>query len=354
MNLELPDERVDAMRSQVLSTINDDVRRRGRRARKVLVGGVGALAVLTVLGVSLPAITTGSADYATSRQMQADGADGGVAMPEPDAMSADDRAAQAESADALANGTLSAKAAPEGYADQDIAPIPPPGEPLTAPGKDREVITTGSVTVEVKDTSEEADRFTAWVEKRGGRVDARSESRDEEDHTSAHIVARIPSKHVGAAVAELRKHGEVQSVDLQRDDVTAQGQDLDARIKALEISIDRLEAILERAATSNQVIEAESALSQRQQELESLQLQRRSLDDQVSLSSVSVSFVQESAPGSVAPGGFRGGLVAGWNALVDTVEAVVTAAGAAIPWLGVLALAGLAWWGVRRVRRHRG
>lgn len=342
MNLELPDERIDTMRTRVLDTITDDVRQRGRRARKVLVGGVGALAVLTVLGVSIPAITTDSPEYGSS---------GGVAMPEPGGVVGDDRAAQTESADADA-GNLSAKAAPEGYA-ADSVPVPPPGEPLTAPGKDREVITSGSATVKVKDTEQEADRFTTWVEKHGGRVDARSESRDDENHTSASLVARIPSKHVGAAIAELRKLGQVQSVNLQRDDVTAQGQDLDARIKALRISIDRLEAILERAGSSSEVIEAESALSQRQQELESLQLQRRSLDDQVALSSLSVSFVQESAPGSVAPGGFRGGLIAGWNALVDTVEAIVTAAGAAVPWLGVLAITGLVWWGVRRARRRK-
>jgi LPXTG-motif cell wall-anchored protein len=82
-------------------------------------------------------------------------------------------------------------------------------------------------------------------------------------------------------------------------------------------------------------------------------LQRRSLTDQVALSTLSVSFEQESKPGSVAPGGFRGGLIAGWNALVDTIEAVVTAAGAAIPWLGIGLVAGVGWWLVRRTRRHR-
>ncbi len=166
------------------------------------------------------------------------------------------------------------------------------------------------------------------------------------------MIARIPSKHVNAAVTELRGLGEVTAVNLQRDDVTAQGADIDGRISALKISIARLEGILQRAGSSNEVIEAETALSNRQQELASLELQRRSLSDQVSLSSISVDFVQENKPGSVAPGGFRGGLVHGWNALVATVNAVVTAAGAAIPWLGIGAVLGLVWWGVRRARRR--
>jgi len=344
MNTQLPEERIDAMRDHVLSAVDDDIEQRGRRARKAVIGGIGALALITVLGVSLPALTGGGSgpDVASSRT-----ADGGTtaALPEPGPIERDGAS------------DLSAKAAPERaestYKDSDISPVPPgPQPPLTAPGKDREVVTTGSAAVTVDDTAKAANRFTAWVEKHGGRVDARSESRDDEGHTSAQLTARIPSKQVTAAIAELRKAGEVTSVDLQRDDVTAQGADLDGRIKALKISVERLEKILERAGSSSEVIEAETALSQRQQELESLQLQRRSLTDQVALSTLSVSFEQEGKPGAVAPGGFRGGLIKGWNALIDTVNAVVTAAGAAVPWLGIGLVAGLGWWLVRRARRR--
>jgi hypothetical protein len=334
MNIQLSEERIDAMRDHVLSAVDGDIKDRGRRTRKAIAGGIGALALVTVLGVSLPVLTGGTSGTDVTASQRAD--DGGMsaAMPEPGAIDNDSYAAK--------------EAAPEG----DISSIPPDQPPLTAPGKDREVVTTGSANVTVSDTSKAANRFTAWVQKHGGRVDARSESRDDEGHTSAQLTARIPSKHVTAAIAELRTSGQIESVDLQRDDVTAQGADLDGRIKALKLSIARLEKILERAGSSSEVIEAETALSERQQELESLQLQRRSLTDQVALSTLSVSFEQEGKPGSVAPGGFRGGLIKGWNALIDTVNAVVTAAGAALPWLGIGAVAGLLWWGIRRARRR--
>jgi hypothetical protein len=339
---DLPDDRIDAIRSRVMYQVDADITRRGRRARKAVAGGIGALALITVLGISLPTLTGGMSGPDVMTAQQADG--GTAAMPEPDmAQDSDDSVSQL---DARAGNDYAAKeAAPEG----EIAPGPQP--PLTAPGEDREVVTTGSANVKVDDTAKAANRFTAWVEGRGGRVDGRSESRDNEGHTSAHLTARIPSKHITAAIAELRKQGEVMSIDLQRDDVTAQGADLDGRIKALTISIERLENILERAGSSSEVIEAETALSQRQQELESLKLQRRSLDDQVALSTLSVSFEQEGKPGAVAPGGFRGGLIQGWNALIDTVNAIVTAAGAVLPWLGIGLVAGFGWWLVRRVRR---
>ena len=337
MNIQLSDDRSDAMRERVVSAVDADVQQRGRRARKAVAGGIGALLLVTVLGISLPTLSGGGSDPDVMTSQQADGGTT-AALPEP-------AVAGRGSAD-----ELSAKEAPESSYADGISP-PDPQPPLTAPGKDREVVTTGSANVTVKDTAKAANRFTAWVEGRGGRVDGRSESRDNEGHTSAHLTARIPNKHVTAAIAELRKQGEVMSVDLQRDDVTAQGADLDGRIKALKISIARLESILERAGSSSEVIEAETALSQRQQELESLQLQRRSLTDQVALSTLSVSFEQEGKPGAVAPGGFRGGLIAGWNALIDTVNAIVTAAGAAVPWLGIGLIAGLGWWLIRRVRR---
>lgn len=352
MTIELSDERIDAMRAQVLDDVNADIAKRGRRLRKTIAGGVGALALVTIVGVGggFQPLTGGGgqADFQTASKLGRNSAsDGGCAGCHTDA------AARApEATDGAVTG-LSARST-DSFAAKDIAPAPvPPNEPLTAPGKNREVITTGSATLTVKDTADSANRFSAWAEKHGGRVDGRTESRTRDGHTSATLTVRVPSKWVSAAVAQLRDLGTVDNVDLQRDDVTAEGQDLDARIKALKISVARLEGILQRAGSSSEVIEAEGALSERQQELDALLVQRRSLSDQVSLSTINVSFVQESKPGAVTPGGFRGGLVKGWNALVDTVNSVVTAAGVLVPWLVIGGGLGLAWWIVRRVRRRR-
>lgn len=345
MTIELPDERVDAMRTHVLDGVSADIKRRGVRGRKIIAGGVSAFALLTVLGLVIPSVAPGGGQ-----------SDFQAAAPSAARVdnSADSDAGAVADGYAANEAAMSRQAVTSDLAAKDIAPAPiPPGDELTAPGKDREVITTGSATVTVKDTADSAGEFTAWVEKHGGRVDGRTESRSHDGHTSATLTVRVPSKHVSAAVAQLRELGTVESVDLQRDDVTAEGQDLDARIKALEISVKRLEGILERAGSSSEVIEAESALSSRQQELDALKVQRRSLSDQVSLSTIDVSFVQESKPGAVAPGGFLGGLIKGWNSVVDTVNSVVTAAGVLVPWLAIAGGLGLVWWIVRRVR-HRG
>ena len=94
------------------------------------------------------------------------------------------------------------------------------------------------------DPRDVAKRFTAWVESNSGRVDGRTESKDGDGNTSASLTVRVPSGQMSNALAKLATYGDVGTVDVQNEDVTAQGQDLDARIKALEISIDRLEKIL--------------------------------------------------------------------------------------------------------------
>ena len=318
---QLDERRVDAMRESILQAVDADVARRGRRTRRALGGLAAACLVVVIGGVGLSQLTT----------------TGGS-----DSLSAADTASAPEmntaTEDAGGGTTLRGQAAP------------------VAPRDTREVVTTGSVDVTVDDPRDVATRFSAWVEQSGGRVDGRTESTDVDGRASASMTVRVPSTRVSTALDELRSYGDVGTVDIQNDDVTAQGQDLDARIKALEISIDRLETILSGAGSSAEVVRAEDALTQRQEQLESLQAQRNALSDRVALSSLHVELVQEGSAASVEPGGFQGGLTQGWNALVDTPNAIVALAGVLLPWLAVAAVLGGLWWAVRRLsgRRARG
>ncbi|MDF2732421.1 MAG: hypothetical protein K0S92_1053 [Desertimonas sp.] len=311
---ELDERRIDAMRSSIMNSVDADVTRRGRRARR----GLGVLAaacfVIVIGGVGFSQLVnpTGSSDSADAGRSTTESGGGDGAL----------------------QGSADDQAAPE-VARQD----------------EREVITTGSVDVTVDDPRDVAERFAAWVEAASGRVDGRTESKDGEGRTSASLTVRVPSSQMSKALAELSTYGDVGTVDVQNEDVTAQGQDLDARIKALEISIDRLEKILAGADSSAEVVRAEGALTERQEQLESLQAQRKALTDQVSLSTLHVELVQKGSASSVSPGGFQGGLTKGWDALVDTVNGIVSLAGVLVPWLAVALVVWVLWRVVRRVSR---
>lgn len=218
----------------------------------------------------------------------------------------------------------------------------------------RMVVQTGSVYVEAQDPIAAAQALTAFVDRSGGRVESRSESAASADETAtAVLTVRVPADAVSAAIDELRELGEVTGVDLRAEDVTGTAQDLDARIHALEVSVERMETLMTSAGTTKDLLEAESALSERQAELESLQSQRARLADQVALSTIEVVV---SGPGTLPvqtqeeDGTFLTGLASGWEALVTTIGVVMVVLGAVLPWL---ALAGVVAGIVLAVRRRR-
>ena len=218
----------------------------------------------------------------------------------------------------------------------------------------RAVITTGTISITVDTPSTAAEQAVKIADATGGHVDGRQE-RPSTDGTpgSAQLVLRIPSAKLDAAVTQLKKLGRVEKVSLATQDVTGQSQDLAARITALTTSVDRLVELMSRATTTADLISIESALSDRQATLESLQSQKRGLDDQVDLATLTVDFGTVATAPVRPPATFLSGLVTGWGSFVAFLSGLLVVLGVALPWLafGTL-LAGIAIVIVRR-RRNR-
>lgn len=207
---------------------------------------------------------------------------------------------------------------------------------------DRKEVVTGTVDLTADDPVATAQTLVDRVTELDGRVDQRTENpgtTDDDPH--ANLVVRIPATDTDAFIEGLSDLGEITQVSTNRDDVTLQWQDLDARITALRASVDRLRDLMARAANTADLIAAEEALADRQAELDSLTGQRRYLDDQISLSTLTVD-IQSTAEktGEDGPANFRDGLVDGWNSLFDWIKGAVVFTGQALPWLVFLALLG--------------
>lgn len=219
---------------------------------------------------------------------------------------------------------------------------------------DRKEVVTGQIFVTAADPVRAARDAVAVVESAGGRVDNRTENPETDNSpASSSLTARIPASELTAAVDSIEALGKVTSVSISRDDVTMQYQDLDARIGALQASVDRLRALIAGATNTADLIEAESALSSRQGELDSLTSQKNYLADQVDLSTITVQFSTDDVTPSPGPDNFLDGLVAGWHSLVDAFQGGVVALGRAIPWLGALIVGVGLVYGVVRVVRSR-
>ncbi|MEU2032244.1 DUF4349 domain-containing protein [Nocardia amamiensis] len=225
------------------------------------------------------------------------------------------------------------------------------GEPMTL----RKEVVTGSVEITADAPIAAAGAIIDRVREAGGRVDSRTEQPGTDDsEPSATLVVRLPADKTDAFIAGLGGVGQVTRVSTNRDDVTMQWEDLDARIKALQASVDRLRALIAGATTTSDLIAAEQALSSRQGELDSLTAQKRRLDDQVALSTLTIDITTDEKKSDDDADSFWDGIVAGWNSLVDWLRDAVVFSGKAIPWLGFLAvLAALLWAVVRLVRRGK-
>ncbi|RPF27389.1 DUF4349 domain-containing protein [Georgenia muralis] len=203
---------------------------------------------------------------------------------------------------------------------------------------DRQVISTGSMTLVVEDPAAAADEVTALVRAAGGRVDERSERAGGDGlEPSAWLVVRVPSDELDDTLDALAELGEQRDLDIGSVDVTGTARDLDARIGALEASVDRLLGLLADAQSSEALIAAESALNERQSELEALKAERRHIGEQVAMATVSVQLVARSSP-TLEPSGFLGGLRTGWDALVSFVGAVLVTLGVLVPWIALAAV----------------
>lgn len=204
---------------------------------------------------------------------------------------------------------------------------------------DRQVITTGWVTVTVDEPMDAATEAIRITESVGGRVDGRTEYAPVDgDKGSATLTLRVPAETLNSTLDKFKELGEVQEISLNSQDVTMATQDLDARIKALSASIDRLLVLMSNATDTDTLITLETAISDRQAQLESMQSERRYYADQVALSTVTLNLVSVADAPVKEPDTFWSGLVAGWSAFVAFFAGLVVVIGVLLPWL---VLAGL-------------
>jgi hypothetical protein len=251
------------------------------------------------------------------------------------------------------SGGVSAPTAPDiAYTDEMVGASE---DGIKVSDVDRQVITTGYVTITVPTPLESAADAVRITEQAGGRVDGRSEyaPRDDTDKGSATLTLRIPSSALTATLDKLRELGEVQEVSLNSQDVTMVTQDLDARITALTASVDRLLVLMATATETDALIQLETAISDRQAQLESLEAERRYYADQVSMSTVTLNLVSEYNAPVEEPDTFFSGLIAGWNAFVAFFAGLVVVIGVLLPWLVFAAIVTVAIILIVRANRRR-
>ncbi|BBX62239.1 hypothetical protein MSAS_14130 [Mycobacterium saskatchewanense] len=226
---------------------------------------------------------------------------------------------------------------------------PPPPQAPQDNTSQRDTVTTGAMQMVVAEPVQAADRLVSAVTEAGGRVDSRSE-RSGSSTPTVELVLRVPADKLDGVLVKAKNIGTVESMSINHNDVTAQRVDLDARIGALQTSVNRLLELMGRAGNVADLLAAESSLTERQAELDSLRARRAALGDEISYATINVDI---SAKPAATHGGFAGALEHGWQSLLSVLRGIGLAVAFLISWIPVLAVLALLVMLAMRRRRFR-
>lgn len=232
---------------------------------------------------------------------------------------------------------------------------------------DRKVIRTGQITVEADDTRALMNEITDLVNASGGYVSASQVSPTGEDRQPAiTITIRVPADDLDDALASIRSLAhEVVSESIQSQDVTEEYVDIESRLRNLEALETELLALLNEVrqqpdADPQKLLSVFTEVSRVRGEIEVLEGRRRLLDNQASLSTITVTIEPTPSSEPIVEEGWQP-LLTVRGALGDLVDALQSLGDAAI-WFGFFALPVLLVlaipvvaliWILRRVTRRR-
>ena len=343
----LPADRMDAIDAAVFGRIADERERTRRRRRGIWTGAGAAAAVVVVAAFVGPSLTATSGSSGSSTVVGAESqgltdqySSGSALNPPVAPIAPGEQAAGSSSSSGAAAGDAAARDAAS-----------------------RDIVATGSSTVEVDDIAAAIDAIGSAAAGAGGYVESSQlggaigavpyeGSATGPAASSGWITVRVPATALTSTMDGLRQVGVITATTVNRSDVTEQTVDLRARVAAGEASVARLTELMAKAGSVSDLITAESALAERQAQLDSDRQVLQSVESQVAMSSLSVQLVERSPAVAADPAGFGDGLGAGWNGLVATLNGIVIGLGFLLPWIAVAAVVLTVTWGVRRALRR--
>lgn len=180
----------------------------------------------------------------------------------------------------------------------------------TAAPVERRIIRNATLTLEVEQPAKALQRVASIAESRGGFVvtsDSRQQTgaRGERAYEIITVELRVPAPQFDATLADIRAAGgSVTAQKITGKDVTEEYIDLEARLRTQRALEDQLLEIMKRAQRVEDAISVQRELTNVRTEIERVEGRRRFLENQSSLSTISVT-LQPPAPLIGTTGFFR-------------------------------------------------
>lgn len=202
-----------------------------------------------------------------------------------------------------------------------------PAEPGSA---DRLIIKNADLSIVVDDPASAVGAITQLAETSGGfvvSVSAYQTMLGGQRAQQAQMVVRVPSAKLNEVLSQIKAMAvEVQREYISGQDVTAEYVDLQSRLKNLEAKEAQLQAIMERATDTEDVLKVYDELSRTREDIEVIKGQMKYYEQAAAMSAISLDLIPNAASQPVEVGGWHPDVVAKtslellvriWQSLID-------------------------------------
>lgn len=151
----------------------------------------------------------------------------------------------------------------------------------------RKLVKKANVNLETKDSDELMKKIGSQVSSLNGYTSSLSQNKHDE-YVSVETMVQVPAEKLDEFLDFLEKSGTVTSKNVVTKDITGSYTDTESQIKAYETEETALLGILAKCDTVEDTINVQDRLSQIRAELESLRAQKKSYDQEITYSEVSI------------------------------------------------------------------
>lgn len=221
--------------------------------------------------------------------------------------------------------------------------------------RDAKLIHTGTLELETTEFDRVTAALDALVTDHGGYLESASLRNRDGGYRTAQYTVRVPAERYKDFFTQAGALCHVTWQDQETENVTTRYYDTAGRLKTQQTKLERLQALLARAESMEDIITIESAISETEQAIENLSGELRHYDALVDYATVTISLSEvyklsgaQEAPVSF-PDRVGASFAAGWRAFVNFLEGLAVAA--AYGWMWLLLAAAVAVAVLRRRRR---
>lgn len=212
--------------------------------------------------------------------------------------------------------------------------------------QNRMLIRNGRLEFETDDLANTAKNIQTAIQTHGGYLGS-EQSYNSDTRQSTTLNVRIPSASFNPFIADISKGVErFDTKDISARDVTEEFLDVEARLKNKKELEARYQEILKQAKNVKEILDIEKELNTLRSDIESMEGRLKYLQNQVSLSSIQITYYKELTQKTAFGQKFTQGFRSGWTNLIWFLVGLVNI------WPFLL-LFGLGIFGLRRYLRNK-